>query len=97
VVVLVLTDHVDELISRQLLLPHHVEESCYLLVRDLLIPRLGLLSNREDWRNRLHFDIARHPHRGPSERSVFPYLLVVLVEGAPSRSPSCRSDGHING
>lgn len=60
VVVLVPPDHVDELISRQLLLTHHVEESSHFFVRPLGRSRSG--TARQEWRNRLHFHVAGYLH-----------------------------------
>lgn len=42
VVVLVFFNHINKLVGRKLLLSHHLEKSCHLLIRDLNLARLWL-------------------------------------------------------
>lgn len=95
VVVLVLTDHVDELVRCQLLLPHHVEERGHLLVR--LLRSASPLRTHQAGRDGLHLDVAGDLDRGAPQRPVLVALSALLVEGSSSRGSPRRSDTDING
>lgn len=94
VVVLVLADHVDELVGCQLLLPHHVEEGGHLSVG--LLGGACALGGHQAGRDGFHFDVAGDLDRGASQWSGLVALSAVLVEGSPSGGPSGGSNTDIN-